>query len=96
MVEQEELGRFLVALAGEYANNVTRGLKNIDQSFANQLAGLLTVIKAQGVSQVVGSFDGEPNKYRECIKSIGKYVSLVEGDDNKSKKACLPYQQGCC
>ena len=29
MAEQEELGRFLVGLAGEIKNNVTRGLQNV-------------------------------------------------------------------
>ena len=48
--EQEELGRFLVGLAGEIKNNVTRGLQNVGQSFTNLLATLSTVISAQGVS----------------------------------------------
>ena len=77
MAEWEELGRFIVRLAGEITNNVTRGLQNVGQSFTNQLAGLSTVISAQGVSQVVGSFDGEPTKYRDWIKSIEKYVLLA-------------------
>ena len=48
MAEWEELGRFLVGLAGEIKNNVSRGLQNISQNFMNQLAGFLTVISAQG------------------------------------------------
>ena len=51
MAKWEELGRFLVGLAGEIANNVTRGLQNVGQSFTNQLAGLLTVISKLGVSR---------------------------------------------
>ena len=39
MAEWEELGRFLVGLAGEITNNVTRGLKNVGQRFTDQLAG---------------------------------------------------------
>ena len=50
MAEQEEPGRFLVGLAGEITSNATRELKNVGQSLTNQLAGLLTVISAQGVS----------------------------------------------
>ena len=56
----------------------------------NQLAGFLTVISAQGVCQVVGSFDWEPIKFRDWIKSTGKYVLLASGDDNQSKQ--LVYQ----
>ena len=41
-------------LAGEITNYATRGLKNGGQSFTNLLAHLLTVVSAQGVSQVVG------------------------------------------
>ena len=60
MAEQEELGRFLVGLASKIPNIITRGLQNV--CFTNQLPGLLTVITAQGVSQVVDSFHGEPTK----------------------------------
>ena len=74
MAEQEEVCRFIVGLAGEITNNITRGLQNIGQSFTYQLAGLLTVISAQGVSQVVGSFDGEPTKLRDWMKLIEKYL----------------------
>ena len=31
MVGQKELGRFLLGLAGEITNNVTRGLQNVGQ-----------------------------------------------------------------
>ena len=64
MAGQEEPGRFLVGLAGEMTNNVTRGLQIVRHSFTNQLPGGLTVISAQGVSQVVGSFDRGPTKFR--------------------------------
>ena len=65
MTEQEELGRFLVGLASEITNNVIWGLQNVGKCFTNQLAGLFTVISAPGVSKVVGSFDGEPAKFRD-------------------------------
>ena len=45
MAEWEELGRFLVGLAGEITNTVTSGLQNVSQSFTNQSAGLSTVHK---------------------------------------------------
>ena len=68
MAEWEEPGRFVVGLVGEITNNVTRGLKNVGQWFTNQLAGLSTLRSAQGVSQVVCSFDGEPVKFGDWIK----------------------------
>ena len=48
------------------------------------------MIGTQGVSQVVGTFDGEPTKCRDWIKSIEKYMLLAGGDDNQSKR--LAYQ----
>ena len=39
-----------MGLADEIKNNIRRWLLNIGQSFRNQLAGLLIVISAQGVS----------------------------------------------
>ena len=91
MAGQEELDRFIVGLASEITNNVTRGLQNIGQSSTDQLAGLLTVITTQGVSQVVGSFYGEPTKFRDWIKSFKKYVLLLAGGDNTQSKR-LSYQ----
>ena len=88
MAEWEELGRFLMGLPGEITNNVTRGLQNVGPSFANQLVGLLTVRSMQGVSQVAGSFYGEPTKYRDWIKSIEKYV-LLAGQMTTNQKGLL-------
>ena len=89
MAEWEELGRFLVGLASGITNNVTTELQNVGQSFTNQFVGLSTVISVQGVSQVVGSFDGEPTIVNDWITSIQKYMFLA-GGDNQSKR--LPYQ----
>ena len=55
------------------------GLQNIGKSFTNMLAVLLAIISAEGVSQIVGSLDGEPTKFRDWIKSIEKYVLLAGG-----------------
>ena len=65
-------------------------MQNVGQNFTNLLADLLTDISAQGVSQVVGYFDGEPTKFRDWIKSIEKYVLLAGGDVTQSKR--LAYQ----
>ena len=36
MADWEELGKFLVGLAGEIPNNVTMGLQDVGQSFTSQ------------------------------------------------------------
>ena len=89
-----ELGRFLVGLATEITNNITGRLQNVGHSYTNQLAGLSTVISGQGVSQVLGSIDGEPTKFRDWIKSIEKYVLLEGGDDNQSKRLAYLTSRG--
>ena len=90
MAEWEELGRFLVGLPDTITDNVTRALQNVCQSFSDELAGLSTVISGQGVSQIVGSFDGEPTKYKDWIELIEMYMLLADGDDNQPK--CPSYQ----
>ena len=86
----EEFGRFLVSLAGEVSNQVKTGIKDASQGFSDQLTKLSTVMSTQGVSQVVGVFEGEPDKFRDWIKSIEKYILLAGGDENQSKR--LAYQ----
>ena len=83
-----------MGLTGEITNNITRGLQNEGQHFTNQLAGLSNAISAQGVSKVVGSFDGEPTKYRDWIKSTEKYVFLVGRDDSQSKRFVYQMSRG--
>ena len=94
MAELEEIGRFVVGLAGEITNNVIRGLWNASQNFTNQLTGLLTAISTQGASQVLGSFDGELTRFRDWIKSFERYMLLAGGDENQSKN--LAYQTNRC
>ena len=65
-------------------------MQNVGQSFTDQLAGLLNVISAQGVSQVVDSFDGELTKFLEWIKSTENCRILAGGVDNESER--LAYQ----
>ena len=65
MAQQEELGRILVGLANEISLNVTVGFHEVGKSFSTQLENLSTVISAQGVSQIVGTFEGEPSNFRQ-------------------------------
>ena len=47
-------------------------MHDVGESFSNQLPNLSTVISTQGVSQAVGSFDEDPQKFRDWIKSTEK------------------------
>ena len=85
MAQQEEVHRFLVGLATESTQNVTGGLQEVGQTFSSQLSKLSTVLSAQGVSQIVGVFEGDPTKFRDGMKSIEKYIRLASGDDDQTK-----------
>ena len=69
-------------------------MQNVGHSCKNQLADLSAVISAQGVFQVVGSFNGEPSKFRDWIKSIEKYVLSAGGDDNQSRRLAYCTSRG--
>ena len=60
-------------------------MEDIGKDFSTQLTNLSTIISAQGVSKIVGVFDGDPTKFRDCIKSIEKYILLSSGDDTLTK-----------
>ena len=77
-------------LATEITNNATGGLQEVGQNISSPLSKLPTVISAQGVSQIVGVFDGDPTKFRNLIKSIEMYILLAGGDDDQTKR--LVYQ----
>ena len=79
MAQHKKLGRFLMGLANEISVNVTLGFHEVGKSFSTQLANLSTVISAQGVSQIAGTFEGKPSNFRDWIKQIEKYVPLAGG-----------------
>ena len=49
-------------------------MQEVGQNFSSGLSKLSTAICAQGVSQIVGVFEGDPTKFRDWIKSIEKYI----------------------
>ena len=59
--------------------NLTRELTNISHS-----------LTAQGISNIVLRFDGNPKNYREWIKSIEKYAVMVNVPE--ARKKLIAYQ----
>ena len=49
-----------------------------------------TVISVQGVSQIVGVFEGDPTKFSDLIKSVEKNILLEGGDDDQTKRFSFP------
>ena len=63
------------------------------QAFANltqKLTNVSQALKAQGISNIVLRFDGNPKIYREWIKSIEKYAVLVNIPE--ARKKLIAYQ----
>ena len=85
IAETGERGMFLVGLAKQITNNVTRNICDIGELFSNQLSNLSIVINTQGVSQVWGSFDMDLRKFRDWIKCIEKHVLLVGLNEKQTK-----------
>ena len=85
MAQQEEPGRLLVVFATEITNNVTEELQKVGQNFSSESSKLSTIISAQGVSQIVGVFEGDPTKFRDWIKAIEKYILWQVGMMIKQK-----------
>ena len=58
------------------------------QVFANltqELTNVSQALTAQGISNIVLRFDGNPKNYREWIKSIEKYAVLVNKPEDRKK-----------
>ena len=77
MAAIEDFGSFWVRLAGEISSEIKRSMQDVGQGFTKYLANLSTVMSIEGVSQVVGVFEGDPSKFRGWITSIEKYVLHV-------------------
>ena len=63
------------------------------QVFANltqELTNVSQALTAQGISNIVLRFDGNPKNYREWIKSIEKYAVLVNVPE--ARKKLIAYQ----
>ena len=55
------------------------------QHIAAQLAGLSTVVGAQGISQIVHPFEGDSKIFKDLVRSIEKYASLTGLIDDRVK-----------
>lgn len=55
-----------------------------------ELANVSQALNAQGISTSVPKFDGNPKQYREWIKSIEKYATLIGAAD--ARKRLIAYQ----
>ena len=54
-------------------DNDGSGIGQIFQQLAVQMANVSCALNAQGISQIVQVFDGNPKNFRDWIKQIEKY-----------------------
>lgn len=54
-----------------------------------QFQGMNTVLNAQAITQLIPTFSGKKTEFREWLKNIEKYATLVNADD---KKIAIAYQ----
>ena len=76
---QGQPGQMQVDPAVQVFANLTQELTNVSQA-----------LTAQGISNIVLRFDGNPKNYREWIKSIEKYAVLVNIPE--ARKKLIAYQ----
>ena len=83
MAEREELGRFLVGLAGE-------GIAKCRSKHYKSVSRFINCHKCTRaiISQAVGSFHWEPTKFRDWIKAIENYA-LLAGEMTTNQKVFL-------
>lgn len=68
---------------------------NVFDNLATQMAGLSTVIGAQGVAQIITPFDGDPKKFKTWIKAIEKYAILTNLAEDRIKTIAFQSSMGC-
>ena len=65
-----------------------KGVGKCSSRFYKSVNRFINCHKCAGVFQVVGAYNGEPTQFRDCIKSIEKYMLLAGGWQSKG----LAYQ----
>ena len=60
------------------------------QHLVTQLAGLSTVVGAQGIAQIVQNFEGDSRHFKDWLKSIEKYALMTNLNDDR--KIIVAYQ----
>ena len=71
-----------------------RDVATLSQHIAAQLAGLLIVVGAQGISQIVHPFEGDYKISKDWVRSLDKYASLTGLTDDRVKMVASQSSQG--
>ena len=66
------------------------GVEGVFQYLAREMANVSSALNAQGVSQILQCFDGNPKNFRDWVKQIEKYCKLT--DLPEARKRLIAYQ----
>ena len=66
------------------------GVEGVFQYLAREMANVSSAFNAQGVSQIVQCFDGNPKSFRDWVKQIEKYCKLTGLPE--ARKTLIAYQ----
>lgn len=66
------------------------GIENVFQYLAKEMANVSSALNAQGISQIVQCFDGNPKNFRDWVKQIEKYCRLTGLPE--ARKRLVAYQ----
>ena len=66
------------------------GVEGVFQYLAREMANVSSALNAQGVSQIVQCFDGNPKNFRDWVKQIEKYCKLTGLPE--ARKRLIAYQ----
>lgn len=64
------------------------------QNLAAEMANVSSALSAQGISQMVQTFDGNPRNFRDWVKQIEKYCQLTNLPDTRKRMVAFQASKG--
>ena len=64
------------------------------QNLADEMGNVSIQLGAQGISQIISPYEGEPKKFKEWVKSIEKYAVLTNCDNDRIKRVAYQSSRG--
>ena len=75
-------------------DNDGAGIDQVFQQLVVQMANVSSALNAQGISQIVQVFDGNPKNFKDWIKQIEKYCKLTNLPEARKKLAAFQASKG--
>lgn len=69
-------------------------IAQVFQNVAEEMGNVSVQLGAQGISQIINPYDGDPKKYKDWVKSIEKYAVLTNLDNDRIKRVAYQSSRG--